>query len=49
MIQRFDEVFNEDLKDFMVHLNSATASGIVANLEIRLDYNGYITTSVLSK
>jgi hypothetical protein len=46
MIQRFDEVFNADLADFMMQLNSHTASGIVANLGIRLDYNGYVTSSI---
>jgi hypothetical protein len=46
MIQRFDEVFNADLADFMMQLNSHTASGIVANLGIRLDYNGYVTGSI---
>lgn len=46
MVQRFDEVFSADLKDFMMHLNSHTASGLVANLGIRLDYNGYVTASL---
>lgn len=46
MVQRFDDVFNQDLADFMVQLNSHTASGLVANLGIRLDYNGYVTSSM---
>ena len=46
MIQRFDEVFNADLADFMAQLNAYTASGIVATLGIRLDYNGYVTSSI---
>ena len=49
MVTRFDEVFNADLADFMVHLNSHTATGIMANLGIRLDYNGYITSSVVRR
>ena len=46
MVMRFDEVFNADLADFMMLLNSHTSSGIVANLGIRLDYNGYVTSSI---
>ena len=49
MVTRFDEVFNADLADFMVHLNSHTATGIMANLGIRLDYNGYITSSIVRR
>lgn len=46
MVERFDEVFNADLADFMIQLNSHTATGIVANLGIRLDYNGYVTSTI---
>lgn len=46
MIQRFDAVFNEDLADFITQLNSHATSGIVANLAIRLDYNGFVTASM---
>ena len=48
MVSRFDEVFNADLADFMMQLNSHTASGLVANLGIRLDYNGYVTSTIAS-
>ena len=46
MVERFDEVFSADLADFMIQLNSHTATGIMANLAIRLDYNGYVTSSI---
>lgn len=46
MIARFDEVFSADLADFMMLLNSHTTAGLVANLGVRLDYNGYITSSM---
>ena len=46
MVSRFDEVFNADLADFMIQLNSHTATGVMANLGIRLDYNGYVTASI---
>ena len=46
MVRRFDEVFNQDLANFMRLLNAHTFSGIVANLAVRLDYNGYVTTSI---
>jgi len=46
MIQRFEEVFNADLSAFMIELNSHTSSGIVANLGIRLDWNGYVTSTM---
>ena len=46
MIQRFEEVFTADLAMFMVHLNSRTTSSTVANLGIRLDYNGYVGKSI---
>jgi hypothetical protein len=49
MVTRFDEVFNADLADFMVNLNSHTATGIMANLGIRLDYNGYVTSAVVRR
>ena len=48
MVSRFDEVFNADLADFMMQLNSHTATGLVANLGIRLDYNGYVTSAIAS-
>lgn len=46
MVQRFDEVFTENLAHFMRELNTHTTSGIVANLGIRLDYNGYVTATI---
>ena len=46
MVSRFDQVFNADLADFMMQLNSHTATGLVANLGIRLDYNGYVTSAI---
>ena len=46
MVRRFDEVFTQDLAHFMRLLNANTTSGIVANLAIRLDYNGYVTSSM---
>lgn len=48
MVQRFDEVFTADLFDVMMQLNSHTASGLVANLGVRLDYNGFVTASIRS-
>jgi hypothetical protein len=46
MVSRFDEVFISDLSDFMLQLNSHTATGTMANLGMRLsDYNGYILAS----
>lgn len=48
MVQRFDEVFTADLFDVMMQLNSHTASGLVANLGVRLDYNGFVTASIKS-
>jgi hypothetical protein len=44
MIHRFEEVFTADLSVFMMQLNAYTASGIVANLGIRLDWNGFVTS-----
>lgn len=46
MIERFGEVFSQDLADFMMQLNSHASTGIVANLGIRLDYNGFVTSSI---
>lgn len=46
MIQRFDEVFTADLSIFMVQLNTHTSSSTVANLGIRLDYNGFVGKSI---
>ena len=46
MVSRFEEVFNADLSDFMIQLNSHTATGVMANLGIRLDYNGFVTASI---
>lgn len=43
MISRFEEVFSADLSVFMMQLNSHTSSGIVANLGIRLDWNGFVS------
>jgi hypothetical protein len=47
MICRFEEVFSADLSAFMMQLNSHTSSGIVANLGIRLDWNGYVTKKMI--
>lgn len=46
MVRRFDEVFTQDLANFMRLLNAHTTSGMVANLAIRLDYNGYVTSTM---
>ncbi|KAL3942050.1 MAG: hypothetical protein SGBAC_003678 [Bacillariaceae sp.] len=46
MVGRFAEVFNADVSDFMKQLNQHTASGLVANLGVRLDYNGFVTSSI---
>lgn len=46
MIMRFDEVFSENLAEFMKLLLSASNEehhSQKANLCIRLDYNGYVT------
>jgi gamma-tubulin complex component 2 len=48
MVARFDQVFTENLQDFMMQLNSQTASGQMANLGIRLDYNGFVTASIMN-
>lgn len=48
MVTRFDEVFSKNLKDFMVQLTSSNDLFHThkVNLCIRLDYNGYITSSL---
>lgn len=46
MIIRFEEVFSVDLLAFMTQLNNHTPSGIVTNLGMRLDWNGFLTTSI---
>jgi hypothetical protein len=46
MVRRFEEVFRADLALFMMQLNAHTASGMVANLALRLDWNGYVTDSI---
>jgi hypothetical protein len=46
MIARFDEVFNENLAQFMMQLLAASRDNHHSqktNLCIRLDYNGYVT------
>lgn len=45
MIERFDEVFSENLARFMKQLLAASDEhhSQKANLCIRLDYNGYVT------
>jgi hypothetical protein len=49
MVRRFDEVFSQDLGDFMNQLNSNASSGVASNLGIRLDYNGYVTGTVANR
>ena len=46
MIFRFEEVFSADLSIFMMQLNSHTVSGTMANLAVRLDWNGFITANM---
>jgi gamma-tubulin complex component 2 len=48
MISRFDVVFSENLKDFMLQLMQADDlyHSHKVNLCIRLDYNGYVTESI---
>eukprot|EP00980_Cylindrotheca_fusiformis_P011700 scaffold2783_cov129-Cylindrotheca_fusiformis.AAC.1 len=46
MVKRFDEVFTADLFDVMMQLNAHTSSGLVANLGVRLDYNGFVTATI---
>ncbi|KAG7346153.1 Spc97 / Spc98 family protein [Nitzschia inconspicua] len=48
MIHRFEEVFSADLALFMMQLNSHTSSGTVANLAMRLDWNGFLTATISS-
>ena len=45
MITRFEEVFSADLATFMRQLSGHTAAsgGIVTNLGIRLDWNGFVS------
>uniref|UniRef100_A0A7R9ZK22 Gamma tubulin complex component C-terminal domain-containing protein n=2 Tax=Craspedostauros australis TaxID=1486917 RepID=A0A7R9ZK22_9STRA len=49
MIHQFGEVFTTDLADFMTHLNSHTATGVMANLGVRLDYNGFVAASIAAR
>ena len=49
MIRRFNEVFSQDLANFMTQLHAHASSGVAANLGIRLDYNGYVTGSGASR
>ena len=48
MITRFEEVFSRNLKDFMIQINNSDDIYHThkVNLCIRLDYNGYITSSL---
>lgn len=48
MITRFEEVFTKNLKDFMIQINSSDDIYHIhkVNLCIRLDYNGYISSSL---
>lgn len=46
MIDRFEEVFSADLAVFMRQLNGHNSSGIVTNLGIRLDWNGYVSNTM---
>ena len=47
MVRRFDEVFSTDLSAFVVQLrNSRAGSGTVANLGMRLDWNGFVSRGV---
>lgn len=43
MLERFDVVFSNDVSVFMVQLNTHTSSSTVANLGIRLDFNGFVS------
>ena len=45
MIQRFEEVFIADLAHFMTQLSAHHVSGMVENLRLRLDWNGFIASS----
>ena len=49
MIARFEQVFNSNLSEFMMQLMSDSnshAHNHLANLCVRLDYNGYVTHSM---
>jgi len=48
MVTRFEEVFSGNLRDFMVQLTSSDDLYHThkVNLCIRLDYNGYVTSSL---
>ena len=43
MIERFGQVFNNNLTDFMTQLHD---SGDCPNLLARLDYNGFVSSSL---
>lgn len=50
MISRFEQVFNSNLSDFMTQLKQSESINRqhthLANLGMRLDYNGYVTRSM---
>lgn len=49
MISRFEQVFNSNLSEFMTQLMSDSNSHAhthLANLCVRLDYNGYVSRSM---
>lgn len=49
MIARFEQVFNSNLSEFMQQLMSDSTSHAhthLANLCVRLDYNGYVSYSM---
>ena len=49
MILRFEQVFNSNLSEFMTQLMSDSNSHAhthLANLCVRLDYNGFVTRSM---
>jgi hypothetical protein len=48
MIARFDEVFSENLREFMTQLTQSDDLYHThkVNLCIRLDYNGYVTAAM---
>ena len=49
MILRFEQVFNSNLSEFMTQLMSDSnshAHTYLANLCVRLDYNGFVTRSM---
>jgi hypothetical protein len=52
MITRFDEVFSAHLSEFMKNLNSdfgQKSNAHLANLSMQLDYNGFLSSSILEK